>query len=259
MAFTSLLFSTFPPFPTLTLSAPSETPISDIPALISERYPLIPLSELSLSCATGPLELSDLPLSSLHDDEVSLVTLRLAPRILGGKGGFGSQLRAAGGRMSSQKTSNNDSCRDLNGRRISTVKEAKKLAEYLESEPQRKQAAAEAQRVKLEHLERQLGINGSSSSASGSGDKEPVKVAGTKHRFDDTEYLEQSREIVDNVKNAVAAGLLKKRKKAKAATPPDASKDSTPAIIVTTAEGKTAPAPTAAESSSSTPAVAASA
>jgi hypothetical protein len=28
--------------------------------------------------------------------------------------------------MSSQKTSNNDSCRDLTGRRLSTIKEAKK-------------------------------------------------------------------------------------------------------------------------------------
>lgn len=28
--------------------------------------------------------------------------------------------------MSSQKTSNNDSCRDLSGRRLSTIKEAKK-------------------------------------------------------------------------------------------------------------------------------------
>ncbi|KAJ3835193.1 telomere stability and silencing-domain-containing protein [Lentinula raphanica] len=49
-----------------------------------------------------------------------------SPRVLGGKGGFGSQLRTASGRMSSQKTSNNDSCRDLSGRRLSTLKEAKK-------------------------------------------------------------------------------------------------------------------------------------
>jgi hypothetical protein len=29
-----------------------------------------------------------------------------------------------------------------------------------------------------------------------------------KRRFDDTEYLEQSQEIVDNVKNAVTTGML---------------------------------------------------
>ena len=30
---------------------------------------------------------------------------------------------------------------------------------------------------------------------------------GVKRRFDDTEYLEQSRDIVDNVKSAVVAGM----------------------------------------------------
>ncbi|KAF9507481.1 hypothetical protein BS47DRAFT_1421286 [Hydnum rufescens UP504] len=114
--------------------------------------------------------------------------------------------------MSSQKTSNNDSCRDLNGRRISTIKEASRMAEYIENEPLRKKAAAEAQRSKLEALEKQLGIEPDSASSSSG---QPGQVAGKKHRFDDTEYLEQSRDLVEGVKSAVAAGLLKKRKKAK--------------------------------------------
>jgi len=116
--------------------------------------------------------------------------------------------------MSSQKTNNNDSCRDLSGRRLSTLKEAKKIAEYLESEPQRLAAKSEAQKAKLEALERKLGIENPGSSASGSkpGD---LPVLDKKRRFDDTEYLEQSREIVDNVKNAVSVALLKKRKKTK--------------------------------------------
>ena len=77
-----------------------------------------------------------------------------------------------------------------------------RLAEYLEHEPARKKAAAEAQRAKLEALERKLGIEGGAGSSS-NGD---AQVAGRKHRFDDTEYLEQSRELVDNVKSAVTAG-----------------------------------------------------
>src|SRR3984957_11002250 len=88
-----------------------------------------------------------------------------------------------------------------------------RLAEYLENEPARKKAAADAAKAKLEALEKKLGIvhnaNGDPS--------EPL--AGKKHRFDDTEYLEQSREIVDNVKNAVSAALLKKKKKRKIQTP----------------------------------------
>ena len=73
-----------------------------------------------------------------------------------------------------------------------------RLAEYIESEPLRKKAAQEAQRAKLEALEKKLGITpgGSSSDA----------AAGKKHRLDDTEYIEQSREIVDSVKSAVSVG-----------------------------------------------------
>jgi phage protein D len=78
-----------------------------------------------------------------------------------------------------------------------------RLAEYLEQEPARKKAAAEAQRAKLEALERRLGIDKDAGPSSG-GDS--AQVAGKKHRFDDTEYLEQSRELVDNVKSAVTAG-----------------------------------------------------
>jgi len=188
--------------------------------------------DVYISGTRGPLVLDETPISALHGGEDSdpIVFLRLSARLHGGKGGFGSQLRAAGGRMSSQKTSNNDSCRDLNGRRLSTVKEAKKLAEYLEQEPQRQKAAQEATKAKLEALERRLGISsevGVSEDPARSKDKgkEPEPVAGKKHRFDDTEYLEQSEAIVDNVKSAVAAALLKKRKKAKvaaAATEPPA-------------------------------------
>ena len=78
-----------------------------------------------------------------------------------------------------------------------------RLAEYVEQEPARKKAAAEAQRAKLEALERRLGIDRDAGPSSG-GDS--AQVAGKKHRFDDTEYLEQSKELVDNVKSAVTAG-----------------------------------------------------
>ncbi|EIW84198.1 hypothetical protein CONPUDRAFT_50655 [Coniophora puteana RWD-64-598 SS2] len=207
---TTILFSTFPPFPTLSLSVPSETRFEDLYTLLNDKYDDLPTcDDLLISPHSGAIPDSSTPLSALHprdEDASSLVTLRITPRLHGGKGGFGSQLRAAGGRMSSQKTSNNDSCRDLSGRRLSTIKEAKKLAEYLENEPARKKAAAEAQKAKLEALERKLGImpNAGEASSSKLGDSEPV--AGRKHRFDDTEYLEQSQELVDNVRSAVTAG-----------------------------------------------------
>jgi hypothetical protein len=231
----SIIFSSFAPFPTLSLSVPSHTPLTDLYPLLLNKYPHLPAQHvLHIDPHKGLLPSLSAPVSSLHDPSSSLILLRLTPRVRGGKGGFGSQLRAAGGRMSSQKTSNNDSCRDLSGRRLSTIKEAKKyalivliyssnfnvfifrLAEYLEGEPARKRAAADAQKVKLEALEKKLGITPSTSA----GDDEPKAstsklndgslpepLAGKKHRFDDTEYLEQSREIVDGVKSAVTAGM----------------------------------------------------
>ncbi|KAG6862012.1 hypothetical protein C0995_008199 [Termitomyces sp. Mi166 len=228
---TSVLIQTFSPFPSLTLTVPSSTLISDVPSLLQERYHDLPFSDLSryvLSTHRGCAIPPEAPISSLHAYETdrastrNFVSLRLTPRLVGGKGGFGSQLRAAGGRMSSQKTSNNDSCRDLNGRRLSTIKEAKRLAEYLEAEPERQAAKAAAQKAKLEALERKLGLvpsaSGSNSVAESSRnvrkDTPPV-LAGAKHRLDDTEYLEQSRELTEGVKNAVTAALLKKKKKAK--------------------------------------------
>ena len=248
---TSLLIQAFSPFPSLTLTVPSSTPFSEIPSLLGDRYHDLPHpSDYILSTHRGKTIPQTSPISSLHSSQdvitssCHLVALRLTPRLLGGKGGFGSQLRAAGGRMSSQKTSNNDSCRDLNGRKLSTIKEAKRhvssfqslrmpssiyiltcfgalrLAAYLESEPERLAAKAEAQRAKLEALERKLGIEPSSSSRSVTDPSEslpestktdtamPPPLAGKKHRFDDTEYLEQSRELTENVKNAVSAGNL---------------------------------------------------
>jgi len=105
--------------------------------------------------------------------------------------------------MSSQKTSNNDSCRDLSGRRLSTLKTAKRLVDYMENEDERKKAATEAKRAKLETLEKKIAS------------ADPESSVGKKHRLDDTEYLEESQEIIDNVKSAVSTGLLKKKKKAK--------------------------------------------
>lgn len=137
-----------------------------------------------------------------------------------------------------------------------------RLAEYLEGEPARKRAAAEAAKAKLDDLEKKLGMTpgGEESRASTSKVNDggvPEPLAGKKHRFDDTEYLEQSREIVDNVKSAVTAGealvvsllcltfdsfvyvmigLLKKRKKAKknhsSESTPNSSEKTTSAIVM---------------------------
>lgn len=82
-----------------------------------------------------------------------------------------------------------------------------RLAEYIQSEPERKRVEAEAKKAKLEALERKLGID--PGEPSGSGTSTPPVLPNNKRRFDDTQYLEQSRDIVDGVKSAVAAGELR--------------------------------------------------
>ena len=125
----TVLVSTFAPFSTLCLSVCSDLQFDDLYDVLAEKYPELPNPrDLLLRPTSNFVPSATTPLSSFTQDRGSReILLQLLPRLLGGKGGFGSQLRAAGGRMSSQKTSNNDSCRDLTGRRLSTIKEAKKF------------------------------------------------------------------------------------------------------------------------------------
>ena len=139
--------------------------------------------------------------------------------------------------MNSKKggQNNQDSCRDLNGRRLSTIKEAKKLAEYLQSEPEREAARLQASKDRLAKLNEEIArmdgqiASTSAATASTSASAAPAGSAaveaeastsaavaapavkqqqqvGRKRRLDDQKYVEESREMVDNVKNAVAAG-----------------------------------------------------
>jgi hypothetical protein len=61
----------------------------------------------------------------LFTPDVAVRYLSLSLRLLGGKGGFGSELRKMGARLAAKKTTNFDSCRDLSGRRLKTVRRAK--------------------------------------------------------------------------------------------------------------------------------------
>jgi len=203
------------PFGTLQLNLETATPLSAFSDIFPDTY---------LRTSSRILD-EDACLSDIcHAANPSHpVTLELCARLRGGKGGFGSQLRAAGGRMSSGKASNVDSCRDLSGRRLSTLKEAQRQAELIESVPALRAAAQAAEKAKLEGLERQLGISTPDAESSSSASKRAADVttadleelARKKHKFDDNRFLEESREINESVRSAVSAALLKKRKKAK--------------------------------------------
>jgi hypothetical protein len=121
-----------------------------------------------------------------------------------------------------------------------------RMSDILEAQKDYKKLKSQAAKEKLEALERSLGISAGQAAAalegmddeepaedgpSGSGSRSPTgggdkaaverkaapkakdltkedlaQLAGRKHKFDDSEFLEQSREINESVRGAVAAG-----------------------------------------------------
>ncbi|KAG0304357.1 hypothetical protein BGZ98_005613 [Dissophora globulifera] len=164
----------------------------------------IPVDDQRIQTAGG------LPLSTGDDQDDDQVLLfedaerkqvryfGLSMRLGGGKGGFGSMLRAQGGRMSSQKSTNTDACRDLSGRRIKTVNDAKKMAEFVQQEPEREKARKENLKRKIEEK------------------MEIAERPTRKHRFEDSKFFDEAEEQVEEVKSAVAAAIKDSLKSAAA-------------------------------------------
>jgi len=145
MAQINILLTSFPGLDlpsTLSFSIDASSTISNLTATLSERIPQVVNNRLILTTTSNKQLLphsSESISSLLSSPEDAFIPLRLSAPLCGGKGGFGSQLRAAGGRMSSRKKrnqgENNGSSRNLDGRRLRTVTEAKALAEYLAVKP----------------------------------------------------------------------------------------------------------------------------
>ncbi|KAH9826954.1 Telomere stability and silencing [Teratosphaeria destructans] len=144
---------------TLALPIAATTSINDVVFTVLERLPRI--KQNLIITTTNNRQLlrgDDEPVARLlSDPKDTFLPLRLSTRLCGGKGGFGSQLRAAGGRMSSRKNRNstanpNASNRNLDGRRLRTVDEAKKLAEYLAIKPEMEKKEKEERRRRWEEV-----------------------------------------------------------------------------------------------------------
>ncbi|KAL1956301.1 hypothetical protein VTO42DRAFT_7474 [Malbranchea cinnamomea] len=165
----NVLLSSFPGLSlpsTLTLPLPSTSTIANLTEQINSLLPLPLLAQRSplILTTTNNKQLQPNSLEPLcnfvtsdHDAaQPTFLPLRLSARLCGGKGGFGSQLRAAGGRMSSRRKGardeDNGSNRTLDGRRVRTVKEAKALAEYLALKPDMDRKEKEARRKRWEMI-----------------------------------------------------------------------------------------------------------
>ncbi|MCJ1266746.1 hypothetical protein MMC22_006631 [Lobaria immixta] len=142
---------------TLSLPIAGLTPISHLGSKLSDYLPQLNCRIILTSTSNKEIQLSSsAPLSSLLSSENDdFLSLRLSVPLCGGKGGFGSQLRAAGGRMSSRRKKNqegNSSNRNLDGRRLRTINEAKALAEYLALKPEMEKKDKEARRKRWEQV-----------------------------------------------------------------------------------------------------------
>jgi hypothetical protein len=104
--------------------------------------------------------------------------------LVGGKGGFGSMLRAIGAQI--EKTTNKEACRDLSGRRLRDINAENRLKAWLAKQTKEKEERARKKREKLEKL------------------KQEPKIM-----FDDSNYLKNREEIPENVDEAFDAGLKK--------------------------------------------------
>ncbi len=157
----NILLSTFPGLglpSTLVLTVPADISISQLQKRIDNRLPANNSRLILTTISNKQLPAkSATPISGLlSKPEDDFISLRLAVPLCGGKGGFGSQLRAAGGRMSSKRKRNqgedNGSSRNLDGRRLRTVNEAKALAEYLAIKPEMAKKEQEERRKRWEQV-----------------------------------------------------------------------------------------------------------
>jgi hypothetical protein len=185
--FVNIIISPIAPLTkSLNISLPRSTPLSSLPQHITTRlaFPNLSPSQLIVRHSSRLLPTTS-TLQTLQNVPSDPVFLQLSLRLPGGKGGFGSQLRAQGGRMASRRNrgpQDKTACRDLSGRRIKAVEQAKQLAEFLAKEPGLKRAAREEKRRKLEAVITQ----------------QPPGV-----KMDDHAYWEDKDKLVEGVKSAV--------------------------------------------------------
>ncbi|XP_059476529.1 splicing regulator SDE2 [Neocloeon triangulifer] len=108
--------------------------------------------------------------------------VHIVPRVLGGKGGFGSMLRAIGAQI--EKTTNREACRDLSGRRLRDINEEKRLKNWINNKAELDKEKKEKRRKKLEKM------------------VEEPKIA-----FKDNKYEEARSEMTEKVADALEHGL----------------------------------------------------
>ncbi|XP_045154179.1 replication stress response regulator SDE2 isoform X1 [Echinops telfairi] len=135
---------------------------------------VVPVEYFFVKCNGALVDIND----AVQDGAV----YSLEPRLCGGKGGFGSMLRALGAQI--EKTTNREACRDLSGRRLRDVNHEKAMAEWVKQQAERE---AEKEQRRLERLQRKL--------------VEP------KHCFSSPDYQQQCHEMAERLEDSVLKGM----------------------------------------------------
>lgn len=126
---------------------------------------------------------------NLNDGETDIFIHLFIP-IPGGKGGFGSMLRAIGAQI--EKTTNREACRDLSGRRLRDVNEEKRIKEWIKKQADRKKEEEKRKREKLKQI--------------AEGNLLPSSA-----KYDDPEFEKFRTEIPDIIDESIEQGLQKQQ------------------------------------------------
>lgn len=118
----------------------------------------------------------------INEDTVQNGFIHIVPRLLGGKGGFGSMLRAIGAQI--EKTTNREACRDLSGRRLRDINEEKRVKEFLAKGGPSTDDSEERKKRKLQRL-----------------------CQAPKTEFKDEHYEKNMSEMTESVSDAVECGI----------------------------------------------------
>lgn len=214
MASINVLLTTFAGLnlpPTLCLPLPKHSSVASLFNTVGDLLPAgIANDAVSLSSNGRSLLPSSKTLATLvscdgdERETANFLTISLNARLRGGKGGFGSQLRAAGGRMSSRKRKQNaelatGSARNLDGRRLRTITEAKNLATYLATKPDMDRKEKEEKRKRWEAIVELAEQR--------EADMKAGKTADGRRKGLSSEWLEEKEEVGENVKNAVKMAM----------------------------------------------------
>ena len=125
------------------------------------------------------------------DDGQGTIFVTLSLGMVGGKGGFGSMLRAIGAQI--EKTTNKEACRDLSGRRIRDVNIERRFQNWIAKAAERKKEQKKRKKERLERLRRV-----------------------PKFEFKDDEYFKARSEIPEKIDAALEYALKKTKNKSTA-------------------------------------------